>query len=116
MSRKWIAAILTYEEASTQVEIVFTDAHVEEGFFDLAAARAGALAAPTVYDGIRPSLLEVSDNVPQASAGLPRECIAICRTNTRICWRSPTRPCRASSSPSSASCGIGFASTPGSGM
>lgn len=78
VSRKWIADILSSEETSTQVEIVFTDALVAEGLFDLAAARADALADPTVDDGTRPILLAVSDNGPQMSSGSTREFMAMC--------------------------------------
>jgi putative transposase len=78
VSRKWIADILSSEETSTQVEIVFTDALAAEGLLELAAARADALADPAVDDETRPILLAVSDNGPQMSSGSTREFMALC--------------------------------------
>lgn len=78
VSRKWIADILSSEETSTQIEIVFTDALVAEGLMELAMARADGLADPSVDDEARPILLAVSDNGPQMSSGSTREFMAMC--------------------------------------
>jgi putative transposase len=78
VSRKWIADILSSEETSTQVQIVFTDALEAEGLLDLIEARADSLVDPTVDDESRPILLAVSDNGPQMSSGSTREFMAMC--------------------------------------
>ena len=78
VSRKWVADILSSEETSTQVEIVFTDALAAEGLLELVEARADALVDPTVDDDERPILLAVSDNGPQMSSGSTREFMAMC--------------------------------------
>jgi putative transposase len=82
VSRKWIADILSSEETSTQVQIVFTDALYAEGLLELSAERADTiadeLADPTVDDETLPILLAVSDNGPQMSSGSTREFMAMC--------------------------------------
>jgi transposase InsO family protein len=78
VSRKWIADILSSEETSTQVEIVFTDALAAEGLMELAMARADGLVDPSIDDEARPILLAVSDNGPQMSSGSTREFMAMC--------------------------------------
>jgi transposase InsO family protein len=78
VSRKWIADILSSEETSTQVEIVFTDALVAEGLMALVEARADAPIDPSVDDERRPILLAVSDNGPQMTSGSTREFMALC--------------------------------------
>jgi len=78
VSRKWIADILSSEETSTQVEIVFTDALVAEGLMELAMVRADGLVDPSLDDATRPILLAVSDNGPQMSSGSTREFMAMC--------------------------------------
>jgi len=78
VSRKWIADIVSSEETSTQVEIVFTDALAAEGLLELVEARADGLVDPTVDDPARPILLAVSDNGPQMSSGSTREFMALC--------------------------------------
>jgi transposase InsO family protein len=78
VSRKWIADILSSEETSTQVEIVFTDALAKEGLLPLVEARADGLVDPAVDDGASPILLAVSDNGPQMSSGSTREFMALC--------------------------------------
>ncbi|MGH9156788.1 MAG: transposase [Acidimicrobiales bacterium] len=78
VSRKWIADIVSSEETSTQVEIVFTDALAAEGLLDLVEARADGLVDPTVDDDARPILLAVSDNGPQMTSGSTREFMALC--------------------------------------
>ena len=78
VSRKWIADILSSEETSNQVEIVFTDALAAEGLLELAIARADGLVDLSVDDEARPILLAVSDNGPQMSSGSTRELMAMC--------------------------------------
>lgn len=78
VSRKWIADILSSEETSTQVEIVFTDALAAEGLLDTVEARADGLVDHAVDDEARPILLAVSDNGPQMSSGSTREFMAMC--------------------------------------
>ena len=78
VSRKWIADIVSAEETSTQVEIVFTDALAAEGLLRLVEARADGLVDPTVDDPARPILLAGSDNGPQMTSGSTREFMALC--------------------------------------
>jgi putative transposase len=78
VSRKWIADIVSSEETSTQVEIVFTDALAAEGLLERVEARADGLVDPTVDDPARPILLAVSDNGPQMTSGSTREFMALC--------------------------------------
>ena len=78
VSRKWIADIVSSEETSTQVEIVFTDALAAEGLLELVEARADGTVDPAVDDETRPILLAVSDNGPQMSSGSTREFMAMC--------------------------------------
>ncbi len=78
VSRKWLADIVSCEETSTQVEIVFTDALCAEGLLALVEARADALVDPGVDDENRPVLLAVSDNGPQMTSGSTREFMAMC--------------------------------------
>ncbi|HSS11786.1 MAG TPA: integrase core domain-containing protein [Acidimicrobiales bacterium] len=78
VSRKWIADIVSAEETSTQVEIVFTDALAAEGLLALVEARADGRVDPTVDDEARPILLAVSDNGPQMTSGSTREFMAMC--------------------------------------
>jgi transposase InsO family protein len=78
VSRKWIADIVSAEETSTQVEIVFTDALAAEGLLELVEARADGLVDPRVDDEARPILLAVSDNGPQMTSGSTREFMALC--------------------------------------
>jgi putative transposase len=77
VSRKWIADIVSAEETSTQVEIVFTDALAVEGLLALVEARADGRVDPTVDDEHRPILLAVSDNGPQMTSGSTREFMAL---------------------------------------
>jgi putative transposase len=78
VSRKWVADILSSEETSTQVEIVFTDALEAEGLLALVETRADGLVDPRTDDDARPILLAVSDNGPQMSSGSTREFMAMC--------------------------------------
>ncbi len=140
VSRKWIADIVSSEETSTQVEIVFTDALAAQGLLELVEARDDGLVDPTVDDEARPILLAVSDNGPQMTSGSTREFMALCAIaqhfgrpgtptdqawiessqrspQSRVptpAWPSPTRRSCAPSSSSSASDGTGCDCTPGS--
>jgi putative transposase len=61
VSRKWLAEIVSVEETSTQVQVVFTEALEREGLAELVAARQDGLVDPTVDDPSRPVLLAMSD-------------------------------------------------------
>ncbi|MDA8040774.1 MAG: integrase core domain-containing protein [Actinomycetota bacterium] len=83
VSRKWLAHIVSSEETSTQVEIVFTDALASEGLLAHVEARADGLVDVTTDDPTRPILLAVSDiqdesNGPQMTSGSTRESMAMC--------------------------------------
>ena len=78
VSRKWIADILSTEETSTQVQIVFGDALAAEGLLALVEERADAPVDPSVDDERRPILLAISDNGPQMTSGSTREFMALC--------------------------------------
>ena len=69
VTRKWITEIVSAEETSTQVQVVFTEALELEGLLALAEARADGLVDPAVDDDSRPLLLAVSDNGPQMTSG-----------------------------------------------
>jgi len=77
ISRKWIAHIVSAEETSTQIEIVFTDALEAEGLLAAVEARADGLVPVDVDDEARPVLLAVSDNGPQMTSGSTREFMAL---------------------------------------
>jgi putative transposase len=78
VSRKWLAHIVSAEETSTQVELVFTEALEREGLLADVEARADGLVAVTEDDPARPILLAVSDNGPQMTSGSTREFMALC--------------------------------------
>jgi putative transposase len=78
VSRKWLAEIVSAEETSTQVEVVFTEALEREGLLELVGARQDGLVDPTVDDPSRPILLAMSDNGPQMTSGSTREFMALC--------------------------------------
>ena len=77
VSRKWIAEVVSAEETSTQIEIVFTDALEVEGLLDHVGAIQDGLVAIDVDDEARPVLLAVSDNGPQMTSGSTREFMAL---------------------------------------
>ena len=64
VSRKWLAEIVSAEETSTQLEVVFTEALELEGLLERVTARHDGLVDPTVDDPSRPILLALSDNGP----------------------------------------------------
>jgi transposase InsO family protein len=78
VSRKWIADVVSAEETSTQVQIVFADALESEGLMALVEAHQDAPLDPTVDDERRPILLAMSDNGPQMTSGSTREFMALC--------------------------------------
>jgi transposase InsO family protein len=78
VSRKWLAEIVSAEETSTQVQVVFTEALEREGLLDRVTARLDGLVDPTVDDPTRPILLAMSDNGPQMTSGSTREFMALC--------------------------------------
>jgi putative transposase len=76
--RKWLATLLSAEETSTQVQVVFTDALEREGLAELVAAPQDGRVDLAVDDPTRPLLLAVSDNGPQMTSGSTREFLALC--------------------------------------
>jgi ABC-type Fe3+ transport system substrate-binding protein len=110
VSRKWIAHIVSSEETSTQIEIVFTDALAAEGLLAQVEARADGLVELNVDDEARPILLAVSDNGPQMTSGSNREFMALCAIAQHFGGRArrPTRPgssrSSATSRPSTRTC------------
>lgn len=75
VSRKWIATLVTAEETSTQVEVVFDRALCAEGFGDEIDKR--ALASAEERGTLPPLLLAVSDNGPQMTSGSTAEYMAL---------------------------------------
>lgn len=75
VSRKWIAEIVSAEETSTQVQVVFTDALAAEGLLAEVEYR---MDDPALDDEARPVLLAMSDNGPQMTSGSTREFMALC--------------------------------------
>jgi transposase InsO family protein len=78
VSRKWLAHIVSGEETSTQIEVVFTDALDAEGLLAGVEARADGVVPVDVDDDARPILLAVSDNGTQMTSGSTREFLALC--------------------------------------
>ena len=78
VSRKWLATLLSAEETSSQVQVVFCDALEREGLGELVAARQDGRVDLAVDDPSRPLLLAVSDNGPQMTSGSTREFLALC--------------------------------------
>jgi putative transposase len=65
VSRKWLAEVVSAEETSTQVQVVFTDALEAEGLLERVSARQDGLVDPAGDDPARPVLLALSDNGPR---------------------------------------------------
>ena len=85
VTRKWITELVSIEETSTQVQVVFMDALELEGLLELVEARQDAVPAETFpFDAavdepeLAPILLAVSDNGPQMRSGSTREFMAMC--------------------------------------
>lgn len=75
VSRKWIATLVTSEESSTQVQVVFNAALEAEGLMAEIERRA---LSPVEEDAQLPILLAVSDNGPQMTSGTTAEYMALC--------------------------------------
>ncbi|CAN5686798.1 hypothetical protein BH24ACT15_BH24ACT15_26870 [soil metagenome] len=78
VSRKWRSTIVSAEETSTQIEIVFTDALAAEGLLDGIEARADGLVGIDSDDDALPVLLAVSDNGPPMRSHTTREFMVLC--------------------------------------
>jgi putative transposase len=82
VTRKWITELVSIEETSTQVRVVFMDALEIEGLLELVEARQDAVPAdPLAFaeqDEPPPILLAISDNGPQMTSGSTREFMAMC--------------------------------------
>ena len=85
VTRKWITELVSIEETSTQVQVVFMDALEIEGLLELIEARQDAppadtspFAADVDVDVLPPVLLVVSDNGPQMTSCSTREFMAMC--------------------------------------
>ena len=83
VTRKWITELVSIEETSTQVQVVFMDALEIEGLLELIEARqdqppVDPLSPDAAVDVLPPVLLAVSDNGPQMTSGSTREFMAMC--------------------------------------
>jgi putative transposase len=85
VTRKWITELVSIEETSTQVRVVFMDALEVEGLLALVEARQDIVPADPFSFGavvqepeLAPILLAVSDNGPQMTSGSTREFMAMC--------------------------------------
>jgi hypothetical protein len=83
VTRKWITELVSIEETSTQVQVVFMDALEIEGLLELVEARQDAPPVDTspfdaAVDVLPPVLLAVSDNGPQMTSCSTREFLAMC--------------------------------------
>jgi putative transposase len=83
VTRKWLCELVSIEETSTQVQVVFLDALESEGLLDLVQARQDAPPADTSpfdaeVDVLPPILLAVSDNGPQMTSVDTRAFMAMC--------------------------------------
>ena len=83
VTRKWITELVSIEETSTQVQVVFMDALELEGLLALVEARQDTVPADTspfdaAVDELPPVLLAVSDNGPQMTSCSTREFMAMC--------------------------------------
>jgi putative transposase len=74
VSRKWIDTLVSIEETSTQVAVLFEHALDIEGLVDLVTPERLELA---LDDPARPILLAVSDNGPQMTSDATREFMAL---------------------------------------
>jgi putative transposase len=89
--RKWLAEIVSSEETSTQIQVVFCDALEREGLLERIIARQDGLVDPAVDDPARPVLPALSDNGPQMTSGSTREFMA-CARSTSTSAGHPNRP------------------------
>lgn len=138
VSRKWLANIVSAEETSTQIEIVFTDALAAEGLLEAIERCADGLVDPTLDDQARPILhailrqrtaddLRVDPGVHGAMRDRPalrpgpaprptrrgsKASSATSKTSIPTSTRSQTQPSFAPSWPSSTSTTTASGSTP----
>ncbi|MGH9117281.1 MAG: DDE-type integrase/transposase/recombinase [Acidimicrobiales bacterium] len=73
VSRRWIDTLVSVEETSTQVQVLFDQALVAEGLADLITPERLELPAD---DPARPILLACSDNGPQMTSNATRHFLA----------------------------------------
>jgi len=83
VTRKWITELVSVEETSTQVQVVFMDALEIEGLMQLVEARQDQVPADpfpfdAAVDELPPILLAISDNGPQMTSCSTREFMAMC--------------------------------------
>jgi putative transposase len=83
VTRKWITELVSIEETSTQVQVVFMDALDGEGLLELVEARRDTpspdpLSLDADVDVLPPVLLAVSDNGPQMTSTDTRAFMAMC--------------------------------------
>jgi putative transposase len=83
VTRKWITELVSVEETSTQVQVVFLDALAVEGLLEVIEARQDLpprdpFPFDAAVDVLPPVLLAVSDNGPQMTSGTTREFMAMC--------------------------------------
>ena len=82
VTRKWICELVSIEETSTQVQVVFMDALEREELISLVGARQDMpLSDPLAFandNELPPILLAISDNGPQMTSGSTREFMAMC--------------------------------------
>jgi putative transposase len=83
VTRKWITELVSIEETSTQVQVVFLDALESEGLLELVEARQDLaprdpLSPDAAVDVLPPILLAVSDNGPQMTSTDTRAFMAMC--------------------------------------
>jgi putative transposase len=83
VTRKWIPELVSIEETSTQVQVVFMDALELEGLLEFVEARQDAVPTDTFPldadgDVLPPVLLAVSDNGPHMTSCSTREFMAMC--------------------------------------
>ena len=74
VSRYWVSTVVSAEESSTQVQLLFADALEAEGLLDQLTPERLDL---DVDDPHRPILLAWSDNGPQMTSGSTREFMAL---------------------------------------
>jgi hypothetical protein len=92
VSRRWIETLVSIEETSTQVQVLFDQALIAERLADLITPE--RLDLP-VDDQTRPILLACSDNGPQMTSQATREFLAGLATAQRLA-RTPRRTRRGS--------------------
>ena len=81
VTRKWITELVSIEETSTQVQVVFLDALETEGLLELsrlARTRRPPLSLDAEVEALPPILLAVSDNGPQMTSVDTRAFMAMC--------------------------------------